>query len=155
MPAVTQHGIRRHGWVAVIARVVPVLLHGHLKRIAVIHGRVHALAVTTQVLIHAAAPQHWTRATVVDRHFARENTDAGCSLDKDCIGCQQGVVFLNDWLKLIQKRFALGQPAWREISRGTADGDVAVGETSPTRLFKEVEDLFPFAKGVEKRAECA
>ena len=65
------------------------------------------------------------------------------------------MVFLDDRLELLEECLALVEPARGQIGRETAHGDVAVGEAGAARLLEQVEDLFPFAKRVEERAERA
>ncbi len=51
--------------------------------------------------------------------------------------------------------FALLQPARRQIGRGPADRQIAVGQPGAASFFEQVQNLFAFAKGIQKRAERA
>ena len=65
----------------------------------------------------------------------------------------------NAWYSVItgsscsQKCLAVLQPAGRQIRRGAARCEVAVGQPSPTGLLEQVEDFFPLAKRIQERAE--
>ena len=75
--------------------------------------------------------------------------------DEDRVGRQQRVVFGDDRHELVEKFFALLQPALRQIGRRAADGDIAVRQPRAADLLEQVENLFPLAEGVQERAERA
>ena len=154
MPAVAQHGFGRHGWVDVVARIATVFLHGNFKSISVVHGGVDALAIASQILVHTAAPQHRPRTAVVDCHLGGEHADSSRAFDKDRVGCEQRVVFLNHRRKLIEEGLALFQPTGRQVGGQASHRDVAVGQPRTACFLKEVENLFTLPKSVEKRTKC-
>ena len=63
------------------------------------------------------------------------------------------MVVADDRLELVEERLAFLQPAGRKVGGCAANREIAVGQPSAAGLFKEVEDFFPLAKGVEKGAE--
>ena len=98
-----------------VARIVAVLLDDHLEGVAVVHLGVALFAVAAEVLIDAAAAKHRAGAAVVDRHFRRQDADAGRALDEDRVGRQQGVILVDERLEVVEERLALLQPAARQI----------------------------------------
>ena len=136
-----------------VAGITPLLLHRHLEGVAVVHPGVEALAVPAHVLVDTAAAKHRPTAAVIDRHRAGEHPNAGGPLDEDRVGREEGVVFLDDRLELVEERLTPLQPAGRKIGRRPANGDVAVREPRAAGLLEQVEDLLALTKRVEKRAE--
>ncbi len=134
---------------------MPVLLYNHLKSISVVHVRIEFFAIAAQILIDSAPPQHRARTTVVDRHLGRHHPHIGRPLDEDRVAGQQGVALVNHRQQLVQELFAFLQPARWQVRRRTAHGEVAVGQSSPACQLEEVQNLFPLAKRVQKRAETA
>ena len=58
-------------------------------------------------------------------------------------------------IELVEERFALLQPAARQVGRGAAEREVAVGQPGAADLLEQIENLLAFAEGVQERAERA
>ena len=79
----------------------------------------------------------------------------GRALHEDRVGREQRVIFLDDRHELIEERFALLQPAARQVGRRAAGREVAVREPGAAGFFEQVENFFALAERVQERAERA
>ena len=79
----------------------------------------------------------------------------GGPLDEDRVGREQGVIFLDDRLELVEERRALLQPAAGQVGRRAAGREVAVGQPGAAGFLEQVEDFLALAEGIQERAERA
>ena len=97
-----------------------VLLDDHFEGVAVVHLGVALFAVAAQVVIDAAAAEHRAGAAVVDRHFGRQDADAGRAPHEDRVARQQRVIFVDHRLELVRetpRTFAASPAAGRPWRR--------------------------------------
>ena len=102
-----------------------------------------------------ASTQHRPGAAVIDGHRLAQHADAGGALHEDLVLRQQGVVLGYARLEVVEELLAALQPTGWHIVVGTADGQEAVRQPCAADRFEEIENLFPFAEGIEERAEAA
>ena len=118
-----------------ISWIVTIFHDCHFKCVPIIHRCINALAVPPQVNVYAATSQDRTSATVVDSHLRAKNTYRGSTLHKNCICCQQRMIFLNNWFELIEKSFTSLKPTWWQVCRHTTNSYIAVCQPRAAHLL--------------------
>ena len=103
-----------------------------------------------QVPVDPAGTQHGSGQPKGDRLLCINETYSLRARLKDLIACDQPLQFTHILFKLIQVRFALSQPALREIVQHTANTEIVHVKPAASQCFEKRQDALAIAEGPEQ-----
>ncbi len=98
----------------------------------------------------AAGAQVGPDQVVVDRLLGAYRGDVGQALDADLVVGEERVVFLENWIEMIEVGDRLLAPARRQVPRHAADTHVVEGQPGAAQFLDQVVDHFALAQRVQK-----
>ncbi len=142
------------------------LLHAHhvpVEGVAILANRNFEIEIgvsrvglgLAEIPFHAAGAQHRSGYAQRDAFPGGNLAHILGALNPDAVGGEQFLVFVNLGSHEIEKLFYLALKAFVSFVGTPADAEGMSGQASATVLFKNLEDFFAVAEGVEERRDGA